>query len=386
MGAYLATPVTAKESSDGRSSGGAIRWGASSMQGWRKTMEDAHVTETDVLGEPDSAVFGVFDGHGGSEVARFCQTHLMGVLAADADFKARAPPTIGCSVRARQLLLAPAPARGSCALDRAPRPTVRPTDAFGPACSAADGALLPRARLDDAHGGGGRGAGDVQVARAGRGSGRRVGHRQGAGTRGWLSVRQLKRSRLTARVWIPPPRTRGRGCVVQIQGTIEATMAEAKVGGRRCCSVSLSLLAPFRSVRLADCLLNHERRALSSLPSLSPAGEGQPEQGGGVLADDEDDDAEKDGGARGASRGRGRRGGRRGRRHSSADSRVRAHARHRHRCQLSGQCDRAAGLRALCVARVTYVATGGACGVRGLLADVAGADARLWWLSCAARR
>jgi hypothetical protein len=123
MGAYLATPVTAKESSDGRSSGGAIRWGASSMQGWRKTMEDAHVTETDVLGEPDSAVFGVFDGHGGSEVARFCQTHLMGVLAADADFKARAPPTIGCSVRARQLLLAPAPARGSCALDRAPRPT-----------------------------------------------------------------------------------------------------------------------------------------------------------------------------------------------------------------------------------------------------------------------
>lgn len=118
MGAYLATPVTAKESSDGRSSGGAIRWGASSMQGWRKTMEDAHVTETDVLGEPDSAVFGVFDGHGGSEVARFCQTHLMGVLAADADFKARAPPTIGCSVRARQLLLAPAPARGSLA--RAP--------------------------------------------------------------------------------------------------------------------------------------------------------------------------------------------------------------------------------------------------------------------------
>ena len=85
-------------------------------------MEDAHVTETDVLGEPDSAVFGVFDGHGGSEVARFCQTHLMGVLAADADFKARAPPTIGCSVRARPLR-APAPARGPRALARAPRPT-----------------------------------------------------------------------------------------------------------------------------------------------------------------------------------------------------------------------------------------------------------------------
>lgn len=62
-------------------------------------MEDAHVTETDVLGEVDSAVFSVFDGHGGSEVARFCQTHLIGVLAADADFKSRSPPTVGCSVR-----------------------------------------------------------------------------------------------------------------------------------------------------------------------------------------------------------------------------------------------------------------------------------------------
>ena len=61
-------------------------------------MEDAHVTETDVLGRPDSAVFGVFDGHGGAEVARFCERHLMGVLAADADFKSQAPPTIGCSL------------------------------------------------------------------------------------------------------------------------------------------------------------------------------------------------------------------------------------------------------------------------------------------------
>ncbi len=68
------------------------------LQGWRKTMEDAHVTETDVLGRADSAVFGVFDGHGGAEVARFCERHLMGVLAADADFQSQAPPAIGCSL------------------------------------------------------------------------------------------------------------------------------------------------------------------------------------------------------------------------------------------------------------------------------------------------
>eukprot|EP01043_Picozoa_sp_COSAG02_P090994 COSAG02_NODE_27776_length_603_cov_0.501984_1_plen_161_part_01 len=61
-------------------------------------MEDAHVTETDVFGRPDSAVFAVFDGHGGAEVARFCERHLMGVLAADADFKSQAPSAIGCSL------------------------------------------------------------------------------------------------------------------------------------------------------------------------------------------------------------------------------------------------------------------------------------------------
>ena len=46
MGAHLSAPITAKESSDGGNA--FLRWGASGMQGWRRQMEDAHVTETDV--------------------------------------------------------------------------------------------------------------------------------------------------------------------------------------------------------------------------------------------------------------------------------------------------------------------------------------------------
>jgi len=55
-------------------------------------MEDAHVAQTDIdvpahhfddqhgQDNVDAKVFGVFDGHGGPEVARFCQLYLVSVL------------------------------------------------------------------------------------------------------------------------------------------------------------------------------------------------------------------------------------------------------------------------------------------------------------------
>ena len=45
------------------------------MQGWRRSMEDAHIAE--VFSSGEGALFGVFDGHGGAEVARFVQKHLL---------------------------------------------------------------------------------------------------------------------------------------------------------------------------------------------------------------------------------------------------------------------------------------------------------------------
>lgn len=82
MGAYLDKPVTTKESFDGQyvSIEGDEEhiYAVSEMQGWRKTMEDAHITKpgiAEIDGEPVS-IFGVFDGHGGKEVSAFVANHF----------------------------------------------------------------------------------------------------------------------------------------------------------------------------------------------------------------------------------------------------------------------------------------------------------------------
>jgi protein phosphatase 1G len=48
------------------------------MQGWRKSMEDASITELDI-GDGNS-LFGVFDGHGGREVAAYVSLNFKSVL------------------------------------------------------------------------------------------------------------------------------------------------------------------------------------------------------------------------------------------------------------------------------------------------------------------
>ncbi|KAK3038187.1 hypothetical protein RJ639_030294 [Escallonia herrerae] len=60
MGIYLSTPKTEKFSEDGENS--RLRYGLSSMQGWRATMEDAHAALTDL--DSSTSFFGVYDGHG----------------------------------------------------------------------------------------------------------------------------------------------------------------------------------------------------------------------------------------------------------------------------------------------------------------------------------
>ncbi|CAJ1973630.1 unnamed protein product [Sphenostylis stenocarpa] len=61
MGIYLSTPKTEKVSEDGEND--RLRYGLSSMQGWRTTMEDAHAAYTDL--DESTSFFGVYDGHGG---------------------------------------------------------------------------------------------------------------------------------------------------------------------------------------------------------------------------------------------------------------------------------------------------------------------------------
>ncbi|KAL9248507.1 putative protein phosphatase 2C 60 [Drosera capensis] len=72
MGIYLSTPKTEKFSEDGEND--RVRYGLSSMQGWRATMEDAHAALTDM--DASTSFFGVYDGHGGKVVAKFCAKYL----------------------------------------------------------------------------------------------------------------------------------------------------------------------------------------------------------------------------------------------------------------------------------------------------------------------
>uniref|UniRef100_A0A7S3A1V2 PPM-type phosphatase domain-containing protein n=1 Tax=Rhodosorus marinus TaxID=101924 RepID=A0A7S3A1V2_9RHOD len=83
MGQYLSTPSTEKHSEDG--AGGIMEYGASAMQGWRLSMEDAHISNPSVA--DGRGVFAVFDGHGGAEVALFCEKHLTEELLNLAEYK-----------------------------------------------------------------------------------------------------------------------------------------------------------------------------------------------------------------------------------------------------------------------------------------------------------
>ncbi|KAI8802585.1 phosphatase 2C-like domain-containing protein [Cladochytrium replicatum] len=71
MGQTLSEPIRDMETSNGGDD--RLVYGASSMQGWRITMEDAHTTELSVTGSTDKriAFFGVYDGHGGDAVAKY---------------------------------------------------------------------------------------------------------------------------------------------------------------------------------------------------------------------------------------------------------------------------------------------------------------------------
>lgn len=72
MGIYLSSPRKEKSSEDGENA--MVRYGLSSMQGWRTTMEDAHAAYPDL--DSSTSFFAVYDGHGGAGVARFCAKYL----------------------------------------------------------------------------------------------------------------------------------------------------------------------------------------------------------------------------------------------------------------------------------------------------------------------
>jgi hypothetical protein len=78
MGAMLDKPITTKDSANGVSRDiDNLAWASCGMQGWRNGMEDAHICLPELPAPWDTvAMFGVLDGHGGEQVAKFCEKHL----------------------------------------------------------------------------------------------------------------------------------------------------------------------------------------------------------------------------------------------------------------------------------------------------------------------
>jgi len=68
---YLSEPNKKKDSEEDEN--GQFKFSATSMQGWRLNMEDAHVAMQKFGGDATAALFCVFDGHGGTESINITQ-------------------------------------------------------------------------------------------------------------------------------------------------------------------------------------------------------------------------------------------------------------------------------------------------------------------------
>jgi protein phosphatase 2C family protein 2/3 len=84
MGQTLSEPVKEKHSDSG--SDDRLLFASSAMQGWRISMEDAHTAELILKDKKGFSFFGVYDGHGGQNIAKYSGAHLHERIARDPEF------------------------------------------------------------------------------------------------------------------------------------------------------------------------------------------------------------------------------------------------------------------------------------------------------------
>ncbi|KAF9533253.1 phosphatase 2C-like domain-containing protein [Crepidotus variabilis] len=87
MGQTLSSPSTKKHCESGQSD--RFFYGLAEMQGWRITMEDAHtaILDLDGTGDKTNTFFAVYDGHGGSTVARYAGQNVHKRLLSEETYK-----------------------------------------------------------------------------------------------------------------------------------------------------------------------------------------------------------------------------------------------------------------------------------------------------------
>nr|XP_051211774.1 probable protein phosphatase 2C 21 [Lolium perenne] len=84
MGAYHSQPLAPKCAP--RKENGGIKYAVSSLQGLRDEMQDAHAAILDLDGSGFTSFFGVYDGHGGAQVALYCSRQFHIELANDPEY------------------------------------------------------------------------------------------------------------------------------------------------------------------------------------------------------------------------------------------------------------------------------------------------------------
>ncbi|XP_054154323.1 protein phosphatase 1B-like [Oppia nitens] len=93
MGAFLDKPKTEKHTEEGNGNG--LRFGLSSMQGWRIEMEDAHCAVVGLPQLTDWSFFAVFDGHAGARVSAHCAENLLNTIIQTDAFRPSSNTTNG---------------------------------------------------------------------------------------------------------------------------------------------------------------------------------------------------------------------------------------------------------------------------------------------------
>ena len=64
-----------------------LEFGMCSVQGWRKSMEDTYLIDTNIGPDKNLHLFGIFDGHGGIEVANFISENFTQTFISNENFK-----------------------------------------------------------------------------------------------------------------------------------------------------------------------------------------------------------------------------------------------------------------------------------------------------------